>query len=116
MIEQPLPPLAQHVGDDNDPGRPFDDLSTTGLLWLINAAVFHPRGYALAFAMNIETGEVTGWDLLGDGRQPWRYDSDAVNRERFNAAEATLDAYRDRPRPALVFHESEPTNAEDQPW
>lgn len=44
------------------------DLHDDGLLWLINRAVFHPRGFAL--------GHTPGTDyfvLLGDGSEPWRY-------------------------------------------
>lgn len=92
--EPPLPGLAQEVGRSPSPGRPFRELSEAGLLWLINAAVFHPRGYALALAMDIQTGEVTGWDILGDGTEPWQY-AEGMN-ERFAAAEATLASYRRR--------------------
>ncbi len=52
-------------------GRPFDDMRATGLLWLINRVVFHPRGFALAF--HVADGEVTGWSLLGDGAEVWRF-------------------------------------------
>lgn len=62
-----LPGLAQEVGHEDTPGRPWRELSESGLLWLINAVVFHPRGFALALSMNTRTGEVTGWDVLGDG-------------------------------------------------
>lgn len=34
-----------------------DDLSDKGLLWLINAVVFHPRGMALAVQPAPDTGE-----------------------------------------------------------
>lgn len=87
-VGAPLPGLAQEIEHDDYPGRPLRELSESGLLWLINAVVFHPRGYALALAMNTVTGEVTGWDLLGDGREPWRYADDCD--DRFAAAEATL--------------------------
>lgn len=70
--------------------RPFGELSDSGLLWLINAAVFHPRGFALALVKR--DGEVVGWKLLGDGSEPWRFDQDMD--ERFAAAEATLKAAR----------------------
>lgn len=59
-------------------GRPFADLRDSGLLWLINRVVFHPRGYALALHFEdtpdrnlAEGGEVTGWSILGDGTEPW---------------------------------------------
>jgi len=56
--------------------RPFSDLRATGLLWLINRVVFHPRGWALAlhFADGGEGGaykDCTGWSLMGDGTEPW---------------------------------------------
>lgn len=49
--------------------RPFDELRATGLLWLINASVFHPRGYALAI-------HADGWSLLGDGGEVWQFGDD----------------------------------------
>lgn len=52
-------------------GRPIEELRSTGLLWLINRVVFHPRGYALALIHQDE--RVIGWDLLGDGTQPWSF-------------------------------------------
>jgi len=54
-----------------DPGRPFSELRDTGLLWLINRVVFHPRGYALALHSDGVGGEYTGWSLMGDGTEPW---------------------------------------------
>lgn len=67
--------------------RPLSELSDTGLLWLINATVFHPRGFALALDMTPD-GEVTGWALLGDGSGPWVFDG--PKPERFAAAEQTF--------------------------
>lgn len=66
--------------------RPFEELRTSGLLWLINRVVFHPRGYA--FALVIENGVAVGWTLQGDGDEVWRYDEneDAL----FLAAKRTL--------------------------
>lgn len=54
-------------------GRPFSELRDTGLLWLVNKAVFHPRGFALALFID-DDGEATGWKLEGDGSEPWRYE------------------------------------------
>ena len=54
--------------------RPFTELRDTGLLWLLNRVVFHPRGYALALHFEGELpdlGECVGWSLLGDGSEPW---------------------------------------------
>jgi hypothetical protein len=61
----------------NDPtGRPFSDLRDTGLLWLINRVILHPRGYVLGLCYDGDTpvtegGTVTGWTLYGDGSEPW---------------------------------------------
>jgi hypothetical protein len=66
--------------------RPFEDLSTSGLLWLINRTVFHPRGYALA--ITVTDGKAVGWALLGDGSEPWQFGSD--ENDNFRRAEATL--------------------------
>lgn len=66
--------------------RPLIELSTSGLLWLINATVFHPRGWALA--LHKRGGEITGWHLQGDGREVWTFEG---NRDHhFEAAQATL--------------------------
>lgn len=77
--------------------RPLEDLSTSGLLWLINRTVFHPRGYALA--VHYDDGKATGWELLGDGSEPWSYDlGENGENERFQTAESTLkDASRMNP-------------------
>lgn len=69
--------------------RPFKDLRDSGLLWLINRSVLHPRGFALALTV-ADDGEATGWSLLGDGSEPWSYDIDEA--ERFAQAEATFSA------------------------
>jgi hypothetical protein len=76
-------------------GRPFIDLTHSGLLWLINTTVLHPRGFALALV--IHDGEAIGWQLIGDGSEPWVFlESDA--KWRFGDVEATFDAAR-KPRP-----------------
>jgi hypothetical protein len=54
----------------NEP-QPFEELQNTGLLWLINRIVFHPRGYALAF--NMMGNKINGWSLLGDGSEVWTF-------------------------------------------
>lgn len=48
--------------------RQFQD---DGLLWLVNTAILHPRGYALAVFR--QEGEIVGLGLLGDGTEPWVY-------------------------------------------
>lgn len=67
--------------------RPFLDLSHSGLLWLINRVVFHPRGFALA--LDIHDGVATGWRLQGDGSEPWSF-TEGDDQGRFVHAEATL--------------------------
>lgn len=75
-----------------DPGRPFAGLRDSGLLWLINRVVFHPRGFAFALHTD-HAGKVTGWSLLGDGSEPWTFPRD-VDQEGHRLAEASLDAAR----------------------
>jgi hypothetical protein len=52
--------------------RPWNDLATTGLLWLINTSILHPRGYALAIHTDND-GNATGWSILGDGTERWAF-------------------------------------------
>ncbi|MGW4757743.1 hypothetical protein [Streptomyces chartreusis] len=75
---------------DGSLDRPISELRDSGLLWLINRTVFHPRGLALALAFG-EAGEVTGWRLIGDGSEPMWFSPDDEPR-LFAAAQATLAA------------------------
>lgn len=52
--------------------RPFEDFRDSGLLWLVNASVFHPRGYALALVYD-DNDKCVGWQLFGDGTTRWTY-------------------------------------------
>lgn len=61
--------------------QPFSKLREWGLLWLINRVVFHPRGHALAFRIDDETGEPTGWRLLGDGSEVFTFGDEADHEE-----------------------------------
>lgn len=63
------------------PVRPWHELRDTGLLWLINRVILHPRGYALAIQMNPD-GTSSGWNLVGDGTEPWQYGCDAESQAR----------------------------------
>lgn len=56
--------------------RPWEELRDSGLLWLINATVFHPRGYALTMHFNDE-GMATGWSIQGNGQEFWRFSAKA---------------------------------------
>lgn len=62
--------------------RPFNELVESGLLWLINREVMHPRGYALAVGLDAQ-GNAIGWGIEGDGTEPWQYacDDDTQARE-----------------------------------
>ncbi len=70
--------------------RPFSDLRPTGLLWLINATVFHPRGYAFALNFNDE-GELDSWSLLGNGKEPFSFDA---NKDHWPEGESPDDAMK----------------------
>lgn len=74
------------------PLRPTAELGDSGLLWLINRVVFHPRGFALAF-----TPDGTQWQVLGDGTEPWLYEPETAEDLLFAHAEATLDVARSAP-------------------
>lgn len=53
--------------------RPWSELRDSGLLWLVNTTVMHPRGYALGlhYSDATEGAEPDGWVLMGDGTEPW---------------------------------------------
>lgn len=55
------------------PVMPFEQLRDTGLLWLINTTVFHPRGYAMSIDLDPETGAARGFQIIGDGKNRWTY-------------------------------------------
>lgn len=68
----------------SDP-RPFAELLSTGLLWLINTTVFHPRGFALALHLD-DQGAAIGWSLQGDGTEPWVFRLEDAEADRLFAA------------------------------
>lgn len=74
--------------------RPWGDLRSSGLLWLINAALLHPRGFAMAIVLQ-DDGTASGWQLLGDGSEPWQFGDDVD--EPFRQVEETLNASRRKP-------------------
>jgi hypothetical protein len=70
--------------------RPLLELSDSGLLWLINRAVFHPRGVALA--LHEKDGDVLGWSLVtATESEPFSF-PESVDNDGFRRAEATLRA------------------------
>lgn len=76
---------------DADQPRPWVDLRTSGLLWLINRTAFHPRGLALAVHVG-DDGEFDGWSLLtSDEGEPWQFDL-TTDYDGHRRAEATLAA------------------------
>lgn len=60
------------TADASQSMRPIEALRETGVLWLINRVVFHPRGFALALDSDSD-GTVRGWALVGDGSEPWAF-------------------------------------------
>lgn len=71
--------------------RPFSELRDTGLLWLINTTVFHPRGYALSVHYDNGVGaEPTGWSIMGDGTEPWAFSEEADIDSCFRAVKQVL--------------------------
>jgi hypothetical protein len=81
-------------GNPSDPGRPFAELIDSGLHWLVNASVFHPRGLALALHQ-ADDGTVTGWSVQGRGDSPIRVD-DVTAQRRFTIADLFLSQTRRR--------------------
>lgn len=70
--------------------RPLLELSDSGLLWLINRVVFHPRGLALALYQ--EGGQAHGWQLLTAAEgEPFTF-PEPVDNDGYRRAEATLRA------------------------
>lgn len=78
--------------DGPDRPRPFTELGASGLLWLINASVFHPRGFALGLELDAD-GNAIGWRLHGDGSRPWSFDTNLAET-MMDAAWATLNERR----------------------
>lgn len=66
----------------------FNELENSGLLWLINRLVFHPRGYTFGLVPD-EHGNIIGWTVLGDGKTCLRFMPD-MDDLGFLAAETFL--------------------------
>lgn len=78
--------------------RPFIDLNTTGLLWLINRQVFHPLGFALALHTD-NLGRAVSWSLQGDGVAPMNF-PDGMETDSRRLADQTLAEAREQARRA----------------
>jgi len=61
-----------------------------GLVWLINTALLHPRGYAIAIHLD-DQGEYVGLSVVGDGSEPWVFGPNAAEA-RTNTEDA-IDRY-----------------------
>lgn len=77
---------------DTDVLHHFEEMRTLGILYLINKAVFHPRGFALSFSYD-EEGNLLGWQMLGDGTDSWMMSKDQ-EEELFPAVESFLNSLR----------------------
>jgi hypothetical protein len=55
----------------------FDELRDSGILWLINTSVFHPRGMALALDYDSD-GHCQGWLLFKDN-EAWVFPDEDAN-------------------------------------
>lgn len=65
-------PLEIFVGIDGETVYPWAEFQKQGLLWLVNASVFNPRGHHLTMYYPHEDFNVsTGFKLVGDGKSPW---------------------------------------------
>lgn len=82
-------PHVLETPEDLPPGIEVD-LQADGLLWLVNAAVFHPRGFALA----MHPDQPGVFRLLGDGLEAWGFLNGPEVDERFNAALALFGRAR----------------------
>ena len=69
--------------------RDFKQLSDSGMLWLINRVVFHPRGFSLT--LHVDNGVALGWSIQGNGKEVWTFSTEDDD-ESFASANATLQA------------------------
>lgn len=85
------------MGDETPELLPFENMSSqmagdTGVLWAINKALFHPRGFALTIQIE-DDGTASGWFLQGDGTECWSM-TEEMDDAGFAAFEAFLEAHR----------------------
>ncbi len=84
----------------NEPVFTFGVLRESGVVWMINAAVFHPRGYTLALCYPEGTAddvwvEPIGWSILGDGSAPRQFQHDDTLDYALQAFQSLLDGTYD---------------------
>jgi hypothetical protein len=79
---------------DSEAGRPLHELIDSGLLWLVNATVFHPRGLALALHFDgledpsSDNADIVGWSLVAaEPGEPFTFPDSPEVHERFRRAE-----------------------------
>lgn len=77
------------TADPAKPARPLIQLQEHGLLWLINKAVFHPRGFALVMHVD-RHGAGIGWSLEGDGTEAWKMGDDIDEDRLLGKVQALL--------------------------
>jgi hypothetical protein len=75
----------------------FDDFGNLGMLWLINRAVFHPRGFALALDYADGESEPRGWSVHAAATgEPFSFGlPDGMEEERFRSVEEILAVARE---------------------
>lgn len=96
--EDPQTAFAPTVKVGDDGMVPFDWFED-GVLWLVNATVFHPRGFALG--RERDSGE---FRILGDGSEPWTYPDSPEIDARMRAVERLFERLRKPPvDPATHF-------------
>jgi hypothetical protein len=83
--------MANLMSEEISPIKGWEELVNSGVVWAINRAVFHPRGFALAIHTN-DAGDFIGWTLKGDGRAPYIFTDKMfeIEMERFKAFERLL--------------------------
>ncbi|TFC45885.1 hypothetical protein [Cryobacterium shii] len=67
----------------SEESQPLEYLIDSGLLYWINREAFHLHGFALVLDSD-EAGQVTGFRMVGQGREPMSYAHEAVAaKERY---------------------------------
>jgi hypothetical protein len=69
--------------------KDWKEFRESGLLWLINRVVFHPRGYSIGLVFDAEGETCIGWQLSGDGSGCFVFNPD-VEPERFDKVKELL--------------------------